>query len=221
MDGTRTSVLGFAPTLPERRRAPGSLPLSSERYDIEVVTPVEVEQVARALSGDGRAFSDLVAPHLPLLYRLAERLSGDRALAEDAVQETLARAFASLHRLEATTTLRAFLAGVAVRRAHTLLRAERRRRAREPAALHAESPPNPSELLDAERTRARIREALARMPNKRREAALLRFDAGLSHAEIALALESSVESVRVLVHLAREDLRRLLAAELSAEDEKR
>ena len=71
------------------------------------------------------------------------------------------------------------------------------------------------------RTRARIRDALARMPNKRREAALLRFDAGLCHAEIALALESSVESVRVLVHLAREDLRRLLAAELSAEDKER
>ena len=204
-------MLGFAPTLP----------LASERCDIEVVTPVEIEQVARALSGDGRAFSDLVLPHLPLLYRLAERVSGDRALAEDAVQETLARAFASLHRLDAATTLRAFLAGVAVRRAHTLRRSERRRRAREPGALHGESPPNPGELLDAERTRVRIRDALAAMPNKRREAALLRFDAGLSHAEIALALESSIESVRVLVHLARQDLRRLLNAEQSAEDEER
>jgi RNA polymerase sigma-70 factor (ECF subfamily) len=220
MDGARTSVLGFAPTLTERLRTRASLPLSSERCDIEVVTPVEIEQVARALSGDGRAFSDLVAPHLPLLYRLAGRVSGDRALAEDAVQETLARAFASLHHLGAATTLRAFLAGVAVRRAHTLLRAERRRRAREPGALHAESPPNPSELFDAERTRARIRDALAAMPTKRREAALLRFDAGLSHAEIALALDSSVESVRVLVHLAREDLRRLLAAEQSENHER-
>ena len=78
-------------------------PLPSERCDIDVVTPIELELVARALSGDGRAFSDLVAPHLPLLYRLAERVSGDRALAEDAVQETLARAFAALHRLDATT----------------------------------------------------------------------------------------------------------------------
>jgi RNA polymerase sigma-70 factor (ECF subfamily) len=187
-----------------------TLPLSPERCDIDVVTPVELELVARALSGDGRAFSDLVTPHLPLLYRLAERVSGDRALAEDAVQETLARAFATLHRLDAKTPLKAFLAGIAVRRAHTLVRSERRRRAREPAVTQSEVPPNPGELLDAESVRTRLRDALLAMPKKRREAALLCFDAGLSHADIALALETTVGSVRVLVHLAREDLRRLL-----------
>lgn len=195
-----------------------ALPLSSERCDIEVVTPVELELVARALSGDGRAFSDLVTPHLPLLYRLAERVSGDRALAEDAVQETLARAFATLHRLDANTPLKAFLAGIAVRRAHTLVRAERRRRAREPAAAHGEAPPLPGELLDAEVVRTRLRDALLAMPKKRREAALLCFDAGLSHADIALALETTVASVRVLVHLAREDLRRLLTRSRAEEE---
>lgn len=194
------------------------LPLSPERCDIEVVTPIELEQVARALAGDGRAFSDLVAPHLPLLYRLAERVAGDRALAEDAVQETLARAFAELHRLDAATSLRPFLASIAVGRAHTLLRSERRRRVREPFAPSADAPPSPGELFEAERTRARIREALAKMPEKRREAALLRFDAGLSHQEIALALETTVESVRVLVHLARRDLISLVAPDPSAEE---
>ncbi len=200
---------------------PPTLPLPSERCDIEVVTPVELEQMARALGGDGRAFSDLVAPYLPQLYRLAERVAGDRALAEDAVQETLARAFVELHRLDGTTSLRPFLAGIAVRRAHTLLRSERRRRAREPGALSGEAPPNPGELFEAERTRARIREALARMPKKRRQAALLRFDAGLSHQEIALALETSVESARVLVHLARRDLSALLAGSPTAEETER
>ena len=197
------------------------LPLPSEGCDIEVVTPVELEQVARALAGDGRAFSDLVAPHLPLLYRLAGRVAGDRALAEDAVQETLPRALVELHRLDGTTPLRPFLAGIAVGRAHTLLRSERRRRARGPGALSAETPPNPGELVEAERTRARLRELLARMPKKRRQAALLRFDAGLSHQEIALALETTVESVRVLVHLARRDLSELLLESQSAEEPER
>jgi RNA polymerase sigma-70 factor (ECF subfamily) len=204
------NVLVLAPTLP----------LSPEHCDIEVVTPIEREQVVRALSGDGRAFSDLVAPHLPLLYRLAERVSGDRALAEDAVQETLAQAFAALHRLDSATPLRSFLASIAVRRAHTLLRSERRRRAREPGALPGDAAPSPGELLDAERTRARLRDALASMPKKRREAALLRFDAGFSHREIADALETTVESARVLVHLAKQDLKRLLAAEPASEERK-
>jgi RNA polymerase sigma-70 factor (ECF subfamily) len=194
------------------------LPLPPERCDIEVVTPIELEQVSRALAGDGRAFSDLVAPHLPLLYRLAERVAGDRALAEDAVQETLARAFAELHRLDERTSLRPFLAAIAVRRAHTLVRSERRRRAREPFATSADAPPSPGELLEAERTRARIRDALAKMPEKRRQAALLRFDAGMSHQEIAVALETTVESARVLVHLARRDLSGLLAPDPSTEE---
>jgi len=195
-----------------------TLPLPSERCDIEVVTPLELELVARALSGDGRAFSDLVTPHLPLLYRLAVRVSGDRTLAEDAVQETLAQAFVALHRLDAQTPLKVFLAGVAVRRAHTLVRSERRRRAREPKVTQGEAPPHPGELLDAELVRTRLRDALLAMPKKRREAALLCFDAGLSHADIALALETTVASVRVLVHLARQDLRRLLTLERAEEE---
>ena len=194
------------------------LPLPSERCDIEVVTPIERELVTRALSGDGRAFSDLVTPYLPLLYRLAERVSQNRALAEDAVQETLARAFVELHRLEERTPLKAFLAGIAVRRAHTLVRSERRRRAREPAAARSETAPDPGELLDAELVRTRLRDALLAMPRKRREAALLCFDAGLSHADIALALETTVASARVLVHLARQDLLGLLASERAEEE---
>jgi RNA polymerase sigma-70 factor (ECF subfamily) len=198
-----------------------NLPLPSERCDIEVVTPIELELVARALSGDGRAFSDLVIPHLPLLYSLAERVSGDRALAEDAVQETLARAFVALHRLDPKTPLKAFLAGIAVRRAHTLVRSERRRRLREPACAQGETPPNPGELLDAELVRTRLRDALLAMPRKRREAALLSFEAGLSHADIAIALETTVASARVLVHLARQDLRRILASDRSKEEAER
>jgi RNA polymerase sigma-70 factor (ECF subfamily) len=200
------------------RTLPSGLPLPSEGCDIDVVTPIERELVTRALSGDGRAFSDLVTPHLPLLYRLAERVSGHRALAEDAVQETLARAFVELHRLDEKTPLKAFLAGIAVRRAHTLVRSERRRLAREPAAAPNETAPDPGELFDAELVRNRLRQALLAMPTKRREAALLRFDAGLSHADIALALETTVASARVLVHLARQDLLRLLANEQAEED---
>jgi DNA-directed RNA polymerase specialized sigma24 family protein len=45
------------------------------------------------------------------------------------------------------------------------------------------------------------------MPDKRRQAALLRLDAGLSYKEIAAALDSSEGSARVLVHKALKELK--------------
>ena len=46
-----------------------------------------------ALEGNGRAFSDLVRAHLPMMYRVAMRGCSNASLAEDAVQESLTVAF--------------------------------------------------------------------------------------------------------------------------------
>ncbi len=179
---------------------------------------LEHELVARALDGDGRAFASLVEPHLPMLYRIAARVSGDRALAEDAVQEALTLAYQRLDRYQPDTSLRAFLAAYAVRQAHTLIRSERRRRLREESSDAPERLPGPSELTRARETAERVRTALAKMPEKRREAALLRLDAELSYAEIAEAVGSTEGSARVLVHLALKELRAQLGDLLSAEE---
>src|SRR5882724_12955182 len=85
---------------------------------------IEHELLRRALAGDGRAFRSLVEPHLAMLYRIAARACGDRALSEDAVQETLTLAFTRLHQYRPGTSLKAFLAAIAARRARTLLRGE-------------------------------------------------------------------------------------------------
>ncbi len=170
----------------------------------------EQSLVLAATRGDGRAFAALVRPHLDMMYRLAARFSGDRHLAEDAVQEALSVASCELGRYRTGTSLRAWLATIAIRRAHTLARAERRRRAREQAAWSPELSQSPAELFGAAALAQRIREVLAGMPDKRREAAMLRWDAGLPYAEIAAAIDSTEASVRVLVHHAVKELRESL-----------
>ena len=177
---------------------------------------MEAELVNRALEGDGRAFADLVKPHLAVLYRIAARACGDSALAEDAVQETLTRAYQELRRYQPGTSLRAFLAAIAVRRAKTLLRSEKRRKVREEAAEPPAADPTPAEILNAERAAERVRAVLEAMPKKRRSAAMLRLDAGLSYAEIAEALSTSEGSARVLVHLALKELKERLGDMLEA-----
>ncbi len=190
----------------------GRLALGPSPRDNPTVGSSEADLCARALAGDHRAFADLVRPHLAMLYRIAARACGDGALAEDAVQETLTLASERLSRYEPDTSLRAFLAAMAVKRAKTLLRSERRRRVREEASTEPDVEPTPSQNLAAERLAERVRTALASMPRKRREAAMLRLDADLSYAEIARAIGSTEASTRVLVHLALKELRQRLDA---------
>lgn len=188
-------------------RAPGFRPFGS--FGAPAVT-IEHELIDRALDGDGRAFQTLVQPHLGMLYRIAARACGDRALAEDAVQEALTIGYQKLSRYQPGTSLKAFLAAIAVRQAQTLLRGERRRHARETVAEAPEPLAGPAEALNAERLAERIRNALASMPKKRREVALMRLDGDLSYAEIAANVGSTEGSARVLVHLAIRELREKL-----------
>jgi RNA polymerase sigma-70 factor (ECF subfamily) len=141
---------------------------------------------------------------------LARALDGD---GEDAVQETLTLFYDRLGQYAPGTSLRSFLAAIAVRQARTLLRGEQRRRHREDTSAPPQNSPDPVELLAAERLGKKIRDALSTMPKKRQEAALLRLDAGLSYAEIAEAVGSTEGSARVLVHLALQELRELLSDE--------
>lgn len=172
---------------------------------------VEHELIERALAGDGQAFASLVAPHLSMLYRVAMRACGNPALAEDAVQEALTVAYQKLNRYEPDTSLKSFLAACAMRKAQTLLRGERRRQKREEAADLPEQLAGPASVSRAKQTATRIREVLESLPEKRRAAALLRLDAGLSYSEIATALDTSEGSARVLVHMALKQLREALS----------
>lgn len=183
---------------------------SASPLDDETSVSVEQELVRRALAGNGAAFADLVRPHLPMLYRIAARACGDGALAEDAVQEALTLVYARLRKYRPDTSLKAFLAAFAARQAQTLLRSERRRRVREDNSSAPDASAEPHEVLTAMRTMQRVRAALARLPEKRRQVALLRLDADLSYAEIAQVVGSTEGSARVLVHLALKELREAL-----------
>ncbi len=189
-----------------------TLPLAFPRTSCENRPSLSAEHtlVAQARAGDGRAFASLVQPHLGMLYRIASRACRDPALAEDAVQEALTLAFRRLDRYQPGTSLRAFLATMAVKQAHTLLRSERRRRVREDASALPEHPAGPVEVLAAERTARRVRTVLASLPKKRQQAALLRLDGGMSYAEIAQAIGTTEGSARVLVHYALNTLRKEL-----------
>ena len=177
----------------------------------EISHDAERELIESALTGDGLAFRRLVEPHLPMLHRIAARSSGSAMLAEDAVQETLTLAYERLGRYRHDMPFRAYLAAIAAKQGHTIARGERRRLKRELASKAPEEPTDPEQETHGARLAERVREALHAMPDKRRQAALLRLDAGLSYREIAAAVGSTEGSTRVLVHTALKELKERLA----------
>jgi len=184
---------------------------SSEIDNAEESFAAERALIEGAIGGDGLAFRRLVEPHLPMLHRVATRVSRSPHLAEDAVQEALTLAYRRLGSYRHDVPFKAFLAAVAAKQAHTLARSERRRSKREQDAAAPAAPDNPEDELRGATAARRVREALLAMPEKRREAALLRLDAGLSYREIGEALDSTEGSARVLVFKALGQLREGLA----------
>ncbi len=182
-------------------------PLST---DEQALASHEEKLLARVKDGDGDAFGQLVSPHLGMLYRVASRTTRDSSLAEDAVQETLVIAHRQIGRYQAGTSLRAYLAAIAVRRSLTLVRGEIRRRGREQHSIQPDRSASAEEIVAADQLKERLIKGLAKLPAKRREAVIMRLETGLTHGEIADALGSSERSVRVLVHLGLKELKQYL-----------
>ncbi len=194
--------------------------VNEDRSQVAVVD-LEARRLAAALAGDGSAFAALVRPHLGVMFRVAARSSRRHDLAEDAVQEALQVVWQRLPTYKAGTSMRAWLLAIVSKKAWTLTRAEMRRRHREEVSAPPEQPADPEQQVRAAQTAERIQAALNALPEKRRRAVILRLDGGLSHSEIAVALDSTEGSVRVLVHMGLKQLKAALAADPQRESSSR
>src|SRR5918999_5651454 len=101
--------------------------------------PSDLELIARWRNGDERAATALVARHAPALARFAAS-SGAASDAEELVQDTLVRAFASLDTFRGDSSLRTWLFTIERRLMLDRRRAERRRG---PGGELDEDPPLP------------------------------------------------------------------------------
>jgi RNA polymerase sigma-70 factor (ECF subfamily) len=134
-------------------------------------------------------------------------ICGSRAVAEDAVQEALARAWERSERGERIDSLKAWVTTVAMnqmRSGFRRLRAERRARQRSGAGGPGNAPSLPS-VSGAEQA-ADIRRALMALPRRQREATVLRYYLDLDVAEVAHALRVSEGTAKTTLHRARKAL---------------
>jgi RNA polymerase sigma-70 factor (ECF subfamily) len=77
------------------------------------VTDREAELIGLARGGDERAYGDLVGPHRPTLHAHCYRMLGSLEDADDALQESLLRAWRGLGRFEGRSSVRTWLYRIA------------------------------------------------------------------------------------------------------------
>lgn len=142
--------------------------------------------------------------HHAALLRLAVVLTGDRALADDLVQDAFLRLHRARSRPHAGAEL-AYLRRTVINLSHGHHRHLAVVRRREPAVRVDAEPGADVEAADRDRRRA-VADAIRRLPARQRDCVVLHYFAGLSDAEIAADLGIGAGSVKTHLHRARATL---------------
>lgn len=183
--------------------------------------------------GDERVFVDVVQGWSGVMMRAAVAHLGNRALAEEVVQEAWLTVLRTLDRFERRSSLRTWIIGIVINLSRSRARAERRtvplpanlnETSVDPARfLPADHPrwphhwaiepipwPTPEETLLAGETRRVMLDAIAALPPAQREVIVLRDLECLPAADVCNILGLSDTNQRVLLHRARSRVRSAL-----------
>jgi RNA polymerase sigma-70 factor (ECF subfamily) len=170
----------------------------------------------RASSGDDAAFGALAGAVQDELYRLACALGLGREDAAEATQETLLRAYARRAKWKRDVDVMPWLCGITVNVVRESRRRERRKtmfmrlaRLQAPPELASPAGSVDGGMLNAEQLEA-LRNALADLPERQREAIACRYLRRMSIRETALAMECAEGTVKSAVSAALERLREVL-----------
>jgi RNA polymerase sigma-70 factor (ECF subfamily) len=173
--------------------------------------PSDAVLLEQARAGDAAAFATVYDRHAAAAYGLARRMLHDPTAAQDVVQE----AFLSLWRTDAYRaekgSLRNFVLTIVRNRAIDALRKDGRRRAEErsddTATARLAAADRTDHDVEQRDTRRLLRAALVKLPDPQHRALELAFYDGLTHTEIALALNEPVGTIKSRIRLGLQRLR--------------
>ncbi len=167
--------------------------------------------VRRVGQGDPAAIQAMVARKLPRMLALAQRMLGDPVEAEDVAQETLLRAWRQAPRwVSGKARFDTWLHRVALNLCYDRLR-RRREIPTDVLPERRDEGPAPDRGLLAADIGVAVNGALARLPDRQREAIVLCHYQELTNIEAAALMEISVEALESLLSRGRRALRTALA----------
>jgi RNA polymerase sigma-70 factor, ECF subfamily len=182
---------------------------------------LDAAAVALVRAGDRDAFRPIVERYSEMLFRLAYRITGNEADAEEVVQETFLRAYRKLDSFDGRSSVGTWLFRIATNCSLDLLD---RRKVRPqllamdpsedgsiPEERVASEQPNPERMAYSAEIQASIREALESLSSLERTAFVLRHLEGRSIDEIAATLKVRSGAARQSLFRAVDKMRKFLA----------
>jgi RNA polymerase sigma-70 factor (ECF subfamily) len=163
-------------------------------------------QIGRAPLG-GPQMTELVEQHSPALFRFALSIVGDRALAEDVVQEALIKAWRKGPIDGEARVPRAWLMKVTRNTAISLLRARRDLIPGNDELLQDEDEDSTARAAEGREAASHLGVALSALDEDARGLILLREIDGLSYVEIADLLDLPLHTVKTRLFRARRALK--------------
>lgn len=177
-----------------------------------LATEPDAALAARALSGEERAFAEIVRRYKQALFRVVYRVAGDEEDAREILQEAFVAAHRALRRYDPDRPLQAWLTTIALNKARDWRRRAAVRkllRAVLPIAAAVDVPDRqaPADLAAADREElARVEARIAALPANLQAVLVLRTLEGLSQAETAEILGITEKAVETRLYRARQRL---------------
>lgn len=166
--------------------------------------------IEQARQGNRTAQAALLGELQDVWYRMSLSLLHDPESARDATQETALRFLKQLSGFRGDSQIRTWSLGIAI----NVCRESKRRGRHIPEPLRLDGmrreDPGPAASAEVSETRVKVRELLADLPERQREAILLRFFEELSVEETAAAMNCAAGTVKATVHQAMQALRKKL-----------
>lgn len=180
-------------------------------------TPVDLQPSTEAradaaaiecvLNGDTQQFAQLVNRYQTALYRHAVSMVLDHDVAADMAQDAFVRAYTHLRDCRDRTRFRAWLFQTLRNRCLDYLKEARRRNVRlDDAGPIVDPADGPGVMVERERLRADIEQALAQLPDILQEAFVMHYVEDMSYETMAELLGASVSALKMRVSRAREQL---------------
>ncbi|MFB3895336.1 MAG: RNA polymerase sigma factor [bacterium] len=180
------------------------------------ISTQERNLVIRSQHGDQAAFNELIQPKLIWMYTIAISRIQNEHDAEDAVQESLCRAWENIRNLHNPEQFHWWLRTIVIHESQELLR---NRRGKGKLKLYSELSDQELYLVQEKLKKVvgeevepfEIIKYIHRLPEKYREIIYLRFYLGMSCEEISESIDISVQSVSVRIFRGKKMLLKELA----------
>mgnify|MGYP002629733150 FL=1 len=173
--------------------------------------------MGRVARGDEAAYRQLSRRHIPAMLGLARRILGNAADAEDVAQEAMLRVWTHAPRWQPLAQFRTWLTRVVVN-----LCLDRKRRAPwvelEAAGEIVDPAIGADGLAERQERDRQVAQAIAELPARQRTAIVLTYGDGMSNAQVAEILDTTVSAVETLLVRSKQNLRRALDSMIN-EDE--